>query len=126
MPSNIIWESKGVLIEFSGALYTSDMHENSIWVSSNPNFESLKYILVDFSGVVSSDIHDDDDDMGMLAAQSTFASLYNATYVVLVVATSPEIIEMNNRYLELVKPTVPVLIFDNIVDARKWIQENIQ
>jgi len=107
-------------------LYTSDMHENSIWVSSNPNFESLKYILVDFSGVVSSDIHQDDDDMGMLAAQSTSASLYNATYVVLVVATSPEIIEMNNRYLELVKPTIPVVIFDNIVDARKWIQENIQ
>lgn len=118
----VTWEAKGVWWKFFGALQTSEIYENTLKIASSPASDSLRYVLVDYSNV--DVLHVDYNDMDMIAAQSIGAAVSNAQYVVIVVTASPELVEMTNYYKELVKP-LPVLIFENISDARKWIGENI-
>ena len=58
MPHNITWKSEGLYREFTGEINGDEILESNFELHIHPDFQSIKYIINDFSKVTTHSIEE--------------------------------------------------------------------
>jgi len=123
MPVTQIDEPHGIIFEYSGILSINDLSSSVLALGDDPNFIHVRYIIIDYSKVIG-------DNMSLnnvedIAAQVIGGSYRNTNFIMSIVAPTDRIKALTNYFKELTE-NICISIFDNIIDARKWVDEELQ
>lgn len=118
MPYSIHWESNGVYKKYSGLVTGQEFFGAVKLVNSQPNFESFRYVINDFLDCTEFEASPSDQEDAVAAAIGARAS--NTRLVAAFVATKKEIIAAVQSMAEQTKDSLPVCIFSNLAEARRW------
>ena len=123
MPVTQINEPHGITLEYSGILSIQDFSSCILAMGDDPNFIHVRYIIIDYSKVTGDNISL--GNVEEISAQTIGGSYRNKNFIISIVAPSDRMKELSNYYKELTE-TVYISIFDNIIDARNWIDNELQ
>lgn len=113
------WERCGVIRVFSGSIDGKQLLDSVISVEEDRRFDSIRYVINDFSNVVNIDIND--RDVIRVAAMDRGASVTNPNIRIAVVTNDNRMRDLTQRYGELMKGSpYQALLFGSIDEARNW------
>ncbi|MEJ2142238.1 MAG: hypothetical protein P8Y24_07760 [Gammaproteobacteria bacterium] len=117
-----IWEQHGIYRLFSGKLAGKELLESIQQVEADARFDSVRYVINNFLDVTEIDISP--KDIKIIAAIDIAAALSNPHIYIAQVATDPQIEKLNELYSSVAgKSPYPTKVFNNLEDARKWLEE---
>lgn len=114
------WESRGVVKEFFGTVTGACIMHSLADVHGSPEFDTLRFVVNDFSAVTAFDLSDFDPEY--VAALDGAASMTNKRINVAIVATAPAIIEAAEQYARTPLNTYPTKLFTDMASARTWAE----
>lgn len=119
MPYKIVWETRGVIKQFSGQVDSDELLRAGTDTEADPRFDNYRYVINDFlecTGFsISLPVVDE------IAAIDWAASRANSKIRIAVVATAPEIIEVTRQYAASPLNVYPTRIFPTMAEARAWL-----
>ena len=119
MPHNLSWEQDGVYWKYYGNVSGKEIVETSTSIYGDQRFDTLKYKLVDFLGVDSIEM--DDDELALVAYQHRSVERSNP-YVKTAIVMQPSGIKLANKFASFFSESFwDVRVFDNIDEANKWL-----
>ena len=119
-------KNAGILVKGKGVVTGNEIKEiNDIIYKSAENILKIKYQLVDLTNV--SEVIASNEDIEVLATQDAAAAKINSNMIIAIVASSDLIFGLS-RMWEAYSYRSPLqsMVFRNIEDAEKWIDEMIQ
>lgn len=124
MSYQIIWEEKGVFVEFGENASGKEVIKVDDILYSHDNFEKMNYQLWDFTK--SKEFIFSDEEMEIIGALDKAASVWNKRMLVTIVAIDNDFRES----IEIYKKQIAGIgwaceLFDNIDSARKWINQSM-
>ena len=113
------WERNGVVKIFSGSVDGRQVLDSVISVEADKRFDSVRYVINDFSNVVDIDINE--RDIIRIAAMDRGASVTNPNIRIAVVTNDNRMRDLVQRYGKLMKDSpYQALLFESINEAREW------
>jgi len=122
MSYQTIWETKGVLWQYTGIVTTHDVVNSNNEFYGDPRSEDIFYQLVDGSQIEKLEL--DESALELLAATDYAAALTIRQLKIAFVATRPEIIAFFQTYIDHANEfnsNWQYKTFNNIDSARRWI-----
>lgn len=124
MSHETVWEANGVYWKLEGELTSSELFEFSQeLVAGGSTLKRLKYFLVDCLAV--DKYTDDSDDAELTAVQSDGLTRYNKRLLGVFVYDTPVLEALVKGYIanmEAKESPWQFATFDNLEDARNWIE----
>ncbi len=123
MPFKTIWEDRGVLFDFIGVVTAQEIVNAQELFYGDERSDSSKYILFDISSIEQLLIGK--QDINLFAARDAGASKSLLSLKVALIAKDQNMKSLLQKYIEVsltVNSSWTFEIFDDIVDARKWIR----
>ena len=124
MAYEIRWEKSCAHIIYSKTVSMDTIIKCEQEMFTNPKFNFLEYIIADFSNV---EVFDTPENSIKQSAHHTYSTSYWNKKVNLSIIISPENQYLADLYVEQLNRigfNWPIKIFNNISDARKWIESN--
>lgn len=124
MPAELCWEHKGLVVRMSGALTAHEIIASSEAVSSDPRFDTLRFILVDLSEAEPPESLDISD-ISLAHAIRIGAARSNARILEAYVINDSMRAERIRNMVARRLTAFPTRIFSALDDARQWINSEI-
>lgn len=120
MPHIVDWKTDGIMRVFTGDLNPEEILASNFEICNQPDFSTIKYIINDFTGVTSITV--DNEHIKIYASTDDIISSTKGKYLIAIVATKDEHINLAKNYQKEMKNTVFVSkIFKTVEDAQKWV-----
>jgi hypothetical protein len=120
MPHTSIWEPGGLYRKFTGTISGEEILESNFELHMDPNFQSINYIINDFTEVTGHSI--EIVHTKVYASTDEIVSITKGKLKIALVVTQGPLIELANSYREeMIGNRFECDIFQTIEDARKWI-----
>lgn len=119
MNYKLIWEPRGVLIQFSGEISINDIYKASIAYQGDFRYDDLSYVIADYSQITRCTARPEDIDN--IWAIDTGAKLSNPSIKKAIVTTSDDVIQLASRYKNNQSSAFVVKVFPTQDEARAWI-----
>ena len=120
MPYTNMWESEGLYRKFEGEINGDEILESNYGLHVDPNFQTIKYIINDFTEVTGHLI-----EAAHIRAYATSDDIISNTKgklkIALVVIQPPLLVLANSYREEMRGKLFECEIFQSIEDARKWV-----
>ena len=121
MAYNQEWDSEGAYIKYFDTLTKHDLIESNGLLVGNQEFESIKYIISDFSDITNVEIGD--KDVVVSTSFSVTANSYNRYIKVALVSNNAHLQPLVEKYIEDTKNILPhaqLKHFSNMKEAQIW------
>jgi len=119
MSYELLWEPRGVYLQFGGQVSINDILNATIQFEGNSRFDNLRYVIADYSRITGCDAKPTDIyDVWVMDAG---AKRSNPNIKKAIVTTTSEVIELARCYKSMFMTAYPTEIFSTEVDARKWL-----
>ena len=121
MADSIIWENKGVFLQFFGVVNLADITRCNDEMYADPRLDNAQYQIWDFTGVESVTM--DLDEAKVPAVIDRGANVSIPSLKIALVAKADELVELCNQYVETSKQmhsSWDFYVCDKLEDARKW------
>ncbi|MEI8155996.1 MAG: hypothetical protein WCH60_03960 [Burkholderiales bacterium] len=122
MSLELVWEEAGVVRIFSGTVTTEDVRNSIEKVHADIRFPMLEYSINDFLAVTSIDVSK--SALANAAMRTIGDSHSNASILVAIVATQPEIQALAGFYSSPSYMPYPAKMFGSVEGARRWIADH--
>ena len=120
MPYRITWEERGIYIKWSGIITAEENIRLNGEIYGNKLFEKIDYQIGDLSEATPSVFSE--RDIQVITTLEKHASRWNKKLMVAHIAHDPELINSIKAYeLKLIDTGWKFGIFDNLEEARKWV-----
>ena len=120
MPSTNTWEPDGLYRKFTGIISGEEILESNFELLLNPNFQTIKYVINDFTEVTGHSI--ETSHTKVYASTDEIASNSKVNLKVAIVVTLESLITLAKSYREeMIDNKFECDIFQTIEDARKWV-----
>ena len=122
MPYELIWEERGVVHRHFGVASDDDLRQSSLAFVNHPQFETIEYSIVDFTGVTKFDFSA--DETRIVAERDAIASKRNPALRFAIVGGDLLQLGMSNMYritFDAHGGTLEQHHFDTMEKARAWI-----
>ena len=114
------WEKDGIIRIFTGELSPEEILSSNFDIYNQPNFETIKYIINDFTEVTSLAI--DNEHIKIYASTDDIISKTKGKLLIAIVATHQKHIALAKNYQQEMENNLFVCeLFKNIEDAKKWV-----
>jgi len=121
MPHTYTWEPEGLYRKFTGAISGEEILESNFTLHTDPRFQSIKYIINDFTEVTEYSI--ETAHTRVYALTDEIISRTKGALKIALVVTHPSLIALANNYREeMINNKFDCDIFKAIEDARAWIK----
>lgn len=117
------WEKRGVYRKYDGAISGREMLLAVREVESDSRFDDLRYIINDFSSVTNPSITE--QDIEEITALDYAASFSNPYIRLAIVANSPALQSLAERYIQSSDSPYPTQTFNALGPARAWCYESL-
>ena len=124
MPYEMIWEDRGVVSRYWGAVTGDELIQNNLDEKLDPRFDRCEYDLVIFTGSVVFDVSS--SQLRFIAESDANASKEKPNFVVAIVASQTVIHGLTNLYRlqhEVSGGQWNVAYFATKAEARQWLAE---
>lgn len=122
MPYFLEWKSQGVVKHFSGFVSGSEFVKSFLEVTGSINFDSLGYIINDFSNASSHSINQ--DTFEDIVAMRHGASITRSKIMTLIITTNEQFIEIADAINSRLPDGVPKTeVFPTLTLANEWIEK---
>jgi hypothetical protein len=125
MPFKTIWEDRGVLFDLSGTVTAQEITDIQELFYGDARSDSAKYVLFDISNIEELAI--EEQDITFFAARDAGASKSISFVKVALIANDQNMKSILQKYIDVsleVNRNWTFEIFDEIIAARKWIEDN--
>jgi hypothetical protein len=119
MPFTLLWEPKGVVIEFSGRVSIVDIKGAAEEYSGDRRFDELDFIIADYSQVSSCAARPAEIEDVWIVDYGAKRS--NPKVRKAVVATNTEVIALADFYVHRLGDAFTLQVFSTLVEARIWV-----
>ena len=120
MPHTTNWEKDGIIRTFSGELDPEEILTSNFEIYNQPNFEIVKYIINDFSGVTSLTV--DNEHTKIFASTDDIISKTKGKLLIAIVITHQKHVALAKNYQQEMKNNLFICeIFESLEDAKKWV-----
>lgn len=122
MPFEIVWESRGVQVNFSGSVAASELADAFVRVNADERYDEVRYVLVDYRAATA--IEATDVQWAELACIDYAAALSNPRIAQAHVADDARIVSVLHHYLAGNDSEHRQGVFSRVEDARAWIDSH--
>lgn len=119
MPYKLVWELRGVVVEFSGDVSMRDMQKAAEQYTGDIRFDHLKFVIADYSRITSCVANPSEIEAVWVLDYGAKRS--NLDVRKAVVTTNARVIDLADFYVERLGGAFPVKIFPTQVEARSWL-----
>ena len=120
MPHKNTWEPGGLYRKFTGTISGEEILESNFELHVDPNFQTINYIINDFTEVTSHSIETIHTKV-YASTDEIVSNTKGKLKIALVVTQSPLIALANSYREEMIGNKFECDIFQSIEDARKWV-----
>jgi hypothetical protein len=113
------WDSRGVVLSFSGQVSFDDIWSATNGYQGDFRFDSLYYVIADYLRVTACNATL--TEMDYLWALDRAAGLSNPRIKQAIVATCPTVISLARHYITQEIRAFPTEVFTQLDDARRWV-----
>lgn len=116
------WKNDGVYRKYFDKLTSEDLIYSNSQLVGKAEFETIKYLIVDFTGITSIEIDGKDVDIATLFNEKS--NPYNKDIKVALVSDNTELQSLIEKYLENTLTLVPYAqqkLFNNLIEAQSWV-----
>ena len=116
------WKNKGVYRKYFDKLTSKDLIHSNSQLVGKAEFETIKYVIIDFTGITNIGI--DDGDVNIATSFNENVNPYNKYIKVALVSNNNELQPLIEKYLEntlILLPHAQQKLFDNITEAQSWV-----
>lgn len=114
------WESEGLYRKFEGEISGDEILESNYELHEDPNFQTIKYIINDFTEVTGHSI--ETAHTRAYATSDDIISNDKGKLKIALVVIQPSLLVLANSYREEMRGKLfECEIFQSIEDARKWV-----
>lgn len=122
MPHTLDWEKRGAYWKYSGVVTGEEVMSACASIYGDPRFDSLDYKIVDFLGVESLQMNE--DDLLKIAYQDKAAELTNPRIQSAIVMTLG--VELGKKFASYFDDSGwDVEVFADIQSARQWLGQSV-
>ena len=119
MPHTIIWESEGLYREFTGEISGDEILESNLELHIHPDFQSIKYIINDFTKVTTHSI--EINHTKAYATTDKVISNSKGRLKIAIVVVNDSLIDLAQGYREqMLESLFECEIFKALESARSW------
>ena len=125
MPTSILWEPHAVVCHADGVLSVDDIHQLNANTFSDPRFNCVDSVMIDFSQVTSTTITDTDVVI-LASADHFYGQLDHPRRMAIVCDPGMKLWELSKHYQREVNDTpIDIQLFDDKISARNWLSWEI-
>ncbi len=120
MAYQLIWEKKGLWARYFDTFSDSELHESSSEIYGHEQFDSIRYLLVDYLDLEKSELTE--RAVRIIADLDRAAALRNPDIMIAILTVSVKVLEQGFLYQDAAEG-IPwqISYFDKIADARSWV-----
>ena len=116
------WEDKGLYRQFTNHVTGEEVLNINLTIQGDSRFDEIKYVINDFTQITTFDFSD--MDIKLLAVTDNAAAKSNPNINIALILTLEPLLEWANLYCEYMKDApYTCAIFDNVIDAEKWVSK---
>lgn len=120
MPHTLTWKKNGIIRIFSGNLEPGEILNSNFNIYNDPNFETVRYFINDFTSVTSFSI--DSEHTKVFASTDDIIAKTKGKLLIALVATHKEHIALVKSYNKELKNNLFLCkLFKSLKDAKKWV-----
>lgn len=120
MPHTNTWEPGGLYRKFTGTISGEEILESNFELHIDPNFQTIKYIINDFTEVTGHSI--ETAHTRAYATSDDIISNTKGKLKIALVVIQPSLLVLANSYREEMRGKLfECEIFQSSEDARKWV-----
>ncbi len=120
MPHKNTWEPGGLHRKFTGTISGDEILESNFELHTDPNFQTINYIINDFTAVTGHSI-EVAHTQAYAITDEIISNTKGKLKISLVVTQKPLIALANSYRKEMIGNRFECEIFKTIEDARKWV-----
>ena len=116
------WNTDGVYIKYVDNLTSDELIESNSLLVGRREFESIKYVIADFSDITSFEI--DDTDVNISTSFVKKVRPYNKHIKVALVSDNKDLQLLIIKYIEntlKIMPQAKQKLFSTMTDAKNWV-----
>ncbi|MDH5656011.1 MAG: hypothetical protein OEZ34_08900 [Spirochaetia bacterium] len=116
------WNSEGVYVNFFGQLTSIDLIESNSKLVGRPEYDSIRYAIVDFTNISEIMINNNDIDIATSFAMNIDS--YNNKIKVAFVADIKDLQHLIEKYIEktlILMPQAQQKLFESLSEAQTWV-----
>ena len=123
MPHSILWETDGLVRKFSGQVSGEEILKSNFALQANPKFQTIKYIINDFTEVTSHSI--EQSHTNVYASTDEIISNEKGKLKIAIVVNQESLIELAKNYQSLMRNMLfECEIFQSVEDSRQWVEND--
>ena len=125
MPHINQWEKDGLYRKFTGEITGHEILESNFGLQIQPEFQSIKYIINDFTEVTGHSIDNSHTELYAQTDEKAASNKGNSELKIALLVTQPSLIALAENYRNEMKGNMfECEIFQTIEAAREWVSKS--
>lgn len=116
MPFDLAWETRGLVIRYSGSLTASDVVACNERIAADPRFDDLRFVLVDARSVQA--LTATSAEIELIDAFLRGPAMTNAAISVVFVATAPSVLAALGTYNAISDHAYRIAVCESLSEAQ--------